>query len=74
MGFLQDIEIKKQNNIKYVDAAVSQDSMNKFEMWEKLKFDVMFVGYNSGGTSFYHDFQKKPQPSVIPAQAGIHTI
>jgi glycerol-3-phosphate cytidylyltransferase len=30
--------------MKYVDAVVPQESMDKFETWEKLKFDVMFVG------------------------------
>jgi len=30
--------------IKYVDAVVPQEDMDKFEMWKKLKFDVMFVG------------------------------
>lgn len=30
--------------IKYVDAVVPQENMDKFEMWKKLKFDVMFVG------------------------------
>lgn len=31
-------------SIRYVDAVVSQPTMDKFEAWEKLKFDVMFVG------------------------------
>lgn len=31
-------------NIKFVDAVVPQENMDKLEMWEKLKFDVMFVG------------------------------
>jgi glycerol-3-phosphate cytidylyltransferase len=31
-------------NIKYVDAVVPQEDMDKFKMWERLKFDVMFVG------------------------------
>ena len=31
-------------NIKYVDAVIPQENMNKFEAWEKLKFDIMFVG------------------------------
>ena len=31
-------------SIKYVDAAIVQDSMDKFSTWGKLKFDVMFVG------------------------------
>ncbi len=30
--------------IEYVDAVVPQESMDKMEMWGKIKFDVMFVG------------------------------
>lgn len=30
--------------IRYVDSVVSQENMDKFDMWKKLKFDVMFVG------------------------------
>src|SRR5690606_8120164 len=40
--FEERIEIVK--SIKYVDAAIAQENMDKFKMWEKLKFDVMFVG------------------------------
>ncbi len=38
--------------IKYVDAAIAQESMDKFAAWEKLKFDIMFVG---------DDWYKSPQ-------------
>ncbi len=31
-------------SIKFVDAVVPQDNMDKFKMWQRLKFDVMFVG------------------------------
>ena len=31
-------------NIKYVDAVIPQNDMDKIKMWERLKFDVMFVG------------------------------
>lgn len=31
-------------NIKFVDAVVPQNDMDKFKMWERLKFDIMFVG------------------------------
>jgi glycerol-3-phosphate cytidylyltransferase len=31
-------------SIKYVDATIAQESMDKFKMWQKLKFDVLFVG------------------------------
>ena len=31
-------------SIKYVDAAIPQENIDKFAAWEKLKFDVLFVG------------------------------
>jgi glycerol-3-phosphate cytidylyltransferase len=31
-------------SIKYVDAVIPQANMDKFEMWQKIKFDIMFVG------------------------------
>ncbi len=31
-------------NIKCVDAVVPQYDMDKFKMWERLKFNVLFVG------------------------------
>lgn len=31
-------------SIKYVDTVVPQNDMDKFKMWERLKFDIMFVG------------------------------
>ncbi len=37
-------------SIRYVDAVVAQHTMDKMELWERLRFDVMFVGddwYNS---------------------------
>ncbi|WP_178023375.1 adenylyltransferase/cytidyltransferase family protein [uncultured Paenibacillus sp.] len=40
--FSERVEIVR--SIKYVDAVIPQETMDKFEQWEKLKFDVMFVG------------------------------
>ena len=40
--FHERIEIVRSN--KFVDAVVPQESMDKFEMWSKIKFNVMFVG------------------------------
>lgn len=31
-------------SIRYVDAVVPQNDMNKFDAWKKLKFDIMMVG------------------------------
>jgi len=30
--------------IKYVDAVIPQEEMDKYELWKMLKFDIMFVG------------------------------
>jgi glycerol-3-phosphate cytidylyltransferase len=40
--FAERLEIVR--SVRYVDAAVPQETLDKFEAWQKLKFDVMFVG------------------------------
>lgn len=40
--FEERIEIVR--SVKFVDSVIPQEDMDKFEMWKKLKFDVMFVG------------------------------
>ena len=30
--------------VQYVDVVIPQDTMDKYEAWKKLKFDLMFVG------------------------------
>jgi glycerol-3-phosphate cytidylyltransferase len=46
--FVERMEIVR--NIKGVHAVVPQYDMDKFAMWQKLKFDVMFVGDDWHGT------------------------
>ena len=46
--FEERLEIVR--NINCVDVAVHQRTMNKFEAWEKLRFDLMFVGDDWYGT------------------------
>jgi glycerol-3-phosphate cytidylyltransferase len=46
-------------NIKFVDAVVPQNDMDKFKMWERLKFDVMFVGDDWFDTQKWKDLDKK---------------
>ncbi len=55
--FEERIEIIK--GIKYVDAVIPQESMDKFEIWEKVKFDVMFVGDDWYHTEKWEQIQKK---------------
>ena len=40
--FSERLEIVR--NIKCVDAAIPQDDLDKYKMWEKLHFDILFVG------------------------------
>jgi glycerol-3-phosphate cytidylyltransferase len=40
--FEERLEIVR--SIKYVDAAIPQEEIDKFKIWEKLKFDILFVG------------------------------
>lgn len=55
--FAERIEIVR--NLKYVDAVVPQESMNKFSIWEKLKFDIMFVGDDWYNTDKWKNLEKK---------------
>ena len=58
--FQERLEIVRSN--KYVDAAIPQYDMDKMEAWEKLKFDIMFVGDDWYNTDKWNklddDFEK----------------
>lgn len=45
--------------VKYVDKVVPQYNMNKMEMWEKYKFDVMFVGSDWQGTEKWNKYEEE---------------
>ncbi len=44
---------------RYVDAVVPQETMDKFAMWERIKFDIMFVGDDWFNTPKWKDFDKQ---------------
>lgn len=46
-------------SIRFVDAVIPQETRNKFELWEKLKFDVIFVGDNWYKDKFWISLEKK---------------
>ena len=46
-------------NISYVDAVVPQESMDKLEAWNKIKFDIMFVGDDWYDTPKWKELDKK---------------
>ena len=55
--FEERIEIVR--NIKYVDAAIPQEDLDKFKMWEKLHFDVLFVGDDWYHSPRWDEMEKK---------------
>ena len=46
-------------NIKCVDVVVSQNNMNKLEMWKKLKYDIMFVGDDWYSDEKWKNYEKE---------------
>jgi len=55
--FEERLEIVR--SIKYVDAAVPQGNMDKVEAWQKLKFDIMFVGDDWYNTPKWRELDTK---------------
>lgn len=46
-------------SIKFVDAVVPQNDMDKFKMWRRLKFDIMFVGDDWFDTPKWKEIEKE---------------
>lgn len=55
--FVERIEIVKA--IKFVDEVVPQTSMDKMEAWQRLKFNVMFVGDDWKNTPKWDVYEKQ---------------
>lgn len=45
--------------IRFVDVVISQETMNKFEVWEKIKFNIMFVGDDWFNTTKWKEYERK---------------
>lgn len=54
-----DERIQIVKNIRHVDAVVPQESMDKFEAWKRLKFDIMFVGDDWYGNPKWETYEKQ---------------
>ncbi|MCK5211065.1 adenylyltransferase/cytidyltransferase family protein [Candidatus Parcubacteria bacterium] len=55
--FEERIEIVR--HIKHVDAVVEQSDIDKFKMWENLKFNVLFVGDDWKGTEVWNKYEER---------------
>ena len=45
--------------IKYADVVIAQETMDKFAVWEKIKFDIMFVGDDWFRTDKWQSLEEK---------------
>ena len=64
--FKERIEIIR--SIKFVDCAIPQEEIDKFKIWKKLKFDILFVGddwHNDPKWKEYENKLKKVGVKVI---------
>ena len=55
--FEERIEIVR--SVQYVDAAIPQEDLDKFKMWEKLHFDMLFVGDDWFKSPRWEDMEQK---------------
>ncbi len=55
--FKERIEIVRA--IRYVDEVIPQTSMNKYEAWEKLHFNVLFHGSDWKNSGMYNDITEQ---------------
>lgn len=55
--FAERLEIVR--SIKYVDAAIPQEDLDKFKAWEKLRFDILFVGDDWYGDPRWKEMEEK---------------
>jgi glycerol-3-phosphate cytidylyltransferase len=61
--FLERQEIVR--SIEYVDSVVQQNTLDKFEIWKKLKFDMMIVGDDWYETKKWKTLDKKFQKHKV---------
>jgi len=54
-----DERIQIVSSIKYVDIAIPQKSLDKFEAWKRLKYDILFVGDDWYETESWKMYEEK---------------
>ena len=47
------------NSIKYVDEVYPQNNHDKFKQWQRLKFNIMFVGSDWKNTEKWNRFERE---------------
>lgn len=60
-------------SIRYVDKVVAQENKNKKEAWDKLKFNIMFVGSDWEGTPEWQFYESQFEPLGVEIVYLPHT-
>ncbi len=74
--FEERIEIVR--SIKYVDEVIAQESIDKFSVWEKYHFDILFHGDDWKSTDLYNEIEAKLKKKGVeivyfPRTEGVST-
>ena len=46
-------------SVKYVDAAIPQGEIDKYKIWEKIKYDILFVGDDWFQSDSWQEMEEK---------------
>ncbi|MEE7476285.1 adenylyltransferase/cytidyltransferase family protein [Methylobacterium hispanicum] len=57
ISFIERCEILQ--HVEYVDAVVAQDTMDKLAAWQRLKFNIMFVGDDWHGSDKWNKIDQQ---------------
>lgn len=55
-------------SIKYVDEVVAQDDLDKIKAWDRLRYDVLFVGDDWKGSDKWNDYESRL------SEKGVRTV
>ena len=61
------------SSIDFVDEAIVQNTMNKIDAWEKVKYDALFHGDDWKGSEMYEEIKKKLVPKGVDLVFFEHT-
>lgn len=54
-----DQRVEVVRSCKYVDSVIAQDDFDRFKMWEKLKFNITFIGDDYFDNKEFREIEKK---------------
>ena len=61
------------DSIKYVDKTITQFSLDKIEVWNKYKFDVLFHGDDWKGSALYNETELRLKSAGVDVVYLPHT-